>query len=524
MTAASEGIRSPTPPTSTPWLAAIAVVPILATVYQTLVLTDVTDDVIRKGIEAEHYDMIWTTVCWGVATLYGVFTGIWAMARFGSRDTLIAGLVLFALGNLLCGGAFDVNSMSAAKLVEGLGKGMIIVLCRAMLYRQFDRMVMVAIGFYGVIAYSSRPTTPLLTALINDQFSWQWIFWINVPLSLLGLLLVRHFVKPDRPPRPLPLHIDWFAVTLLTAWVVSLLFAFAWYRKWGGWTSNAWAVTVILAVVLPIILAVWVGAGFTPDEHLRRMVRVRVYVLAMCVRMLLLLQLGAFLTVMSKYLVAVRDYPREEAGWLLAPATLAMAAATLSTTYFHRKSLRHFWLLIGVFGTSACLWHIASFDLFTSRSHIAVTIGCWGLFLGLFPPSFLTDEVESLDRRDALYGGALGVIFLVIPMVVVPTMTSTVISAWSDRAVDAERMNLRAERPAVTEASARVADYYRQRGVAGAELSQMSGTVLGAYVQMESVSRGIQAGFKFLSLVTGGIGIIVTVLLWTSMQRSERET
>jgi len=246
------------------------------------------------------------------------------------------------------------------------------------------------------------------------------------------------------------------------------------------------------------------------------MFRVRNYVLAMCVRMLLLLQLGAFLTVMSKYLTGVRDYPRDVAGWLLAPATLTMAVSTFLTTYFHRKSLRHFWLLVGVIGTSACLWHISSFDLFMPRSHVALVLGCWGLFLGLFPPAFLTDEVEMLDRRDALYGGAVAVVCLIIPLVVVPTMANTVISAWSDRAVDAERMNLRAERPVVGESSTRVADYYQQRGVAGGELAQRTGTVLGAYAQMEGVSRGVQAGFTFLSLITGGMGLVVTMLLWTA--------
>ena len=67
-----------------PWLAAVAIVPILATVYQTLVLTDVSDDLIRLGINAEHYSMIWTNVSWGVAIIYGVFAGIWAMARYGA--------------------------------------------------------------------------------------------------------------------------------------------------------------------------------------------------------------------------------------------------------------------------------------------------------------------------------------------------------------------------------------------------------------------------------------------------------
>src|SRR5262249_34683793 len=145
MTVAAEAVGShpaapkptvPLPAPGRPWLAAVAVVPILATVYQTLVLTDLIDDVIRKGIDAQQYSMIWTNVCWGVSILYGVFGAVWAMARFGARNTLLVGLVWFALGNLLCGAATDLTSLAIAKLVEGVGKGMVIVICRALLYRQ----------------------------------------------------------------------------------------------------------------------------------------------------------------------------------------------------------------------------------------------------------------------------------------------------------------------------------------------------------------------------------------------------
>src|SRR3984957_1589264 len=190
-----------------PWLAAIPLPPILLSVYQTLVLTDVTSDVIRKGIEGDKYSMIWTNVCWGIATLYGVFAGLWAMPRFGARIMLQIGLAWFALGNLLCGAAVDVTTLSAAKLVEGIGKGLVIILCRSTLYRHFDRMVIVAVGFYGVAAYATRPTTPLVTALINDAASWRWIFWINVPFALLTIPLLRRFLKPERPPSTLLLQI-----------------------------------------------------------------------------------------------------------------------------------------------------------------------------------------------------------------------------------------------------------------------------------------------------------------------------
>src|SRR5437868_12127061 len=137
-----------------------------------------------------------------------------------------------------------------------------------------------------------------------------------------------------------------------------------------------------------------------------------------------------------------------------------MAVSTFLTTWFHRRALRHFWLLVGVVGCAACLWWMASVDNFTSKGQVALMLGCWGLFVGLFPPAFLQDEVEALDRRDSLYGGAVAVVLLIVPMVVVPTMTSPVVSAWADRAADAERLHLREDRPEMQDASDRVADHY----------------------------------------------------------------
>ena len=113
-----------------------------------------------------------------------------------------------------------------------------------------------------------------------------------------------------------------------------------------------------------------------------------------------------------------------------------MAISTFLTTWFHRRALRHFWLLIGVVGCAACLWWMSSVDNFTSKGQVALMVGCWGLFVGLFPPVFLQDEVEGLDRRDFLYGGALAIVALAVPIVIIPTMTSTIVSAWSDRALD----------------------------------------------------------------------------------------
>ena len=371
---------------------------------------------------------------------------------------------------------------------------------------------------YGVVAYATRNSTPLLMAELDVHLSWRWTYWFYVPIALLGMVLVWRYFRPDRPPKPMRLPIDWLAVTLFVAWVVAILFAFSWYRKWGGWTSNAFAVTVCLCVTLPVVLAVWLGSGLSPDEHLKRLLRTRVFVLAMTMRGLMLLNLVAVLTVVGLYATELRDYPRTTAGWLMVPGTLTMASATFLTTWFHRRSLRHVWLVVGVVGVAAGEWWLSSVDNFTSKEHVALILACWGAFIGLIPPVFLTDEVEGLNPKDFLYAGALAVVGLVVPILTVPTATGTVIKAWSDRAEDTYRLNLSTNRPPVSEAAARVADYYQQRGMSGPPLQQETGTVLGTFATVESIAFGFRLGLRFLSLTMLALGLIVAVLLWQAVK------
>jgi MFS family permease len=496
------------------WLAALAVLVVFFSPYQTLVQTTLTDDAVRKGLDIDEYDMTWQQVGYGVGILYGAFTGLWLSARIGARSTITLGLFGFALGNLLCGAAAGLGGFVLGRFVDGFGKMLVMALCRTTLYKQFDRLLLVAIGLYGTCAYATRNATPLLMAELDTGLSWRWMYWFYIPIALLGMVLVRRYFRPDRPPRPVSLPIDWLAVTLFTAWVVAVTFAFGWYRKWGGWTSDAFAATVILCVALPVVLVAWLGSNYSPDEHLKRLLRTRVVILSLTVRGLMLLNLVAVLTIVGLYATELRGYPRTTAGWLMVPTTLTMASATFLTTWFHRRSLRHVWLAVGVVGTAACVWWLSSLDNFTPKEHVALILACWGAFLGLIPPVFLTDEIEGVSPKDALYAGALGIVGLAVPIITVPTATGTVIKAWSDRAEDTYRLNLSTDRPAVSEAAGRVADYYQQRGLSGPALQQETGTVLGGFAKVESVAAGFQWGLRFLSVMMLTLGLPVALLLW----------
>jgi MFS family permease len=501
------------------WLAALAILFVFFTPYQTLVQTVITDDAVRKGIEADEYDMTWVTVSYGVGVIYGVFAGLSLSLRIGKRYTLVLAMLVFSAGNILCGAATGLVSLAVARFVEGFGKLLAMAICRVTLYKQFDRALLVAIGFYGVFAYSTRHITPLVNAFLDVYLSWRWMYWAYVPVGLAAALLVWKFIRPDRPAQPIHVPLDWLAITVFVAWIVAIVFAFAWYRKWGGWSSNQFAATVTLCVALPMVLVAWLGSGLSPDEHLKRLLRSKVYALSLTTRGLMLLHIVAVLTIIGLYCTELRGYPRITAGWLMVPTSVTMAITTFLTTRFHRRSLRHVWLIVGLVGSAVCVWWLSSIDNYTPKEHIPVMLACWGAFLGLIPPVFLTDEIEGLDPKDMLYAGAIGIIGLVVPIITVPTATGTVIKAWSDRALDVYRLNLRENRPAVELTSTRVADYFHQRGLSGSGLQQETSRVLGGFAAIESVAHGFRSGLRFLSLMMLVIGLGVALLLGHSAKR-----
>lgn len=89
------GSSAPEPPPGLPirldrrhWLAALAVLFVFITPYQTLVQTVITDDAVRKGLDIDPYDMTWQQVGYGVGVLYGTFVGLWLSARIGTATPL----------------------------------------------------------------------------------------------------------------------------------------------------------------------------------------------------------------------------------------------------------------------------------------------------------------------------------------------------------------------------------------------------------------------------------------------------
>lgn len=510
----------------------VAITPILGTVYQTLVLTDLADDVIRRGIESDSRDGIWLSAVWGLFTIYGVFGGLGLSKKLGMRNTILLGTGIFVLGNLLCGMANSFSSMLFARGVEGIGKGMTIVLVRSYLYSRFDRMLLSAVLLYGSLAYATRGSSPLIAAMINEALSWRWIYWINIPLGLVAMVLIYWLLPADRPSLATPKassgnepKIDPLFMNALVFWLISLLFVFGWTRELGGFSSNTYTAIVASSALLFLFLVVRLCVNIYKGNQLSRIIRSKTYLCAMSGRMLLLLHLAAIMGLLSKYMVNLRGYPRETAGWVYVPVTCALALSFWMCAQIRHRDWRHLTLVIGGTGTSASVLWLSQIDLATPGYHISFVLTIWGFFLGMLPASFLIDEVECMRKEDMPVAGAFAIVCLAAPLIIIPALMSTAVSDGSDFAFEAQRRNIRSGRPVVGATLERSAILLINKGFDEEQAAALSLGAVGAMVKLQSTAMGIQGGLRMLGLATGFLGAIVSlILLWMPGDRVIRVT
>jgi EmrB/QacA subfamily drug resistance transporter len=141
----------------------------------------------------------------------------WAADRFGGRTVFRAAIAIFTLGSILCGLSGNTVELTAARVLQGLGGSMMVPVGRLVLFRSLDKAVLVPMMAYLQVPAQFGPVLgPPIGGFITTYFSWRWIFLINVPLGLLGIVLVTIFFdnpKEEGPPRPL----DWLGFVLTGA-------------------------------------------------------------------------------------------------------------------------------------------------------------------------------------------------------------------------------------------------------------------------------------------------------------------
>jgi EmrB/QacA subfamily drug resistance transporter len=274
---------------------------------------------------ADQFDAPLATIQWvttgytlALATVIPV-TG-WAAARFGTKRLYMISIALFVGGSALAGAAWSAESLIFFRVLQGLGGGMIMpagmtILTQAAGPARVGRVMSVV----GIPMLLGPICGPILGGYLVDDVSWRWIFFINLPIGILTLLLAARILKRDEP-RPGE-RLDLLGLILLSPGLAALIYGLAKGAQKGDFGTSETLIPTIAGALLVVAFTVRALTARNPLIDLRLLKRRSVAAASGTIALFMCAFMGAML-LLPLYYQVVRQESALAAGLLLAPQGL----------------------------------------------------------------------------------------------------------------------------------------------------------------------------------------------------------
>ncbi|HKG26580.1 MAG TPA: MDR family MFS transporter [Thermomicrobiales bacterium] len=178
----------------------------------------------------------------------------WLGDRFGTKKIFILALVAFTVGSALCGEAWSIGSLIAFRIIQGIGGGMLTPVGTAMLFRAFPPEERAKASSVLAIPVAIAPTIgPIIGGLLVDQASWRWIFRVNIPIGILGVILAVLYLREHTEPDAGRFDLPGFVLTGLGLPLVLYALSVA---PHDGWTSTKVLATGLGGLALLAVMVV----------------------------------------------------------------------------------------------------------------------------------------------------------------------------------------------------------------------------------------------------------------------------
>ena len=251
--------------------------------------------------------------------------------RFGRRRYLTASIILFAIASFLCGTSHSLVELVVWRIVQGAGGAALLSTAQATIRQIFPREqqgFVQAVFLLGIIV---APTLgPTLGGWITDNYTWNWCFFINVPIAIASTFLVTTFLKDPPGQQRRAGRVDWLGITLLTVGLGALQYVLEEGNQ-DDWFNDAWILR--LSVVAGVCLVSMVWWELTPrNKH--PIVNFRVLVnreLAASIFLFVALGFGLYggVFIFPLFTQSLLHFTPTETGLALMPGGLATAATAL---------------------------------------------------------------------------------------------------------------------------------------------------------------------------------------------------
>ena len=330
------------------------------------------------GAEPVHMNVALTAYLLALAVF--IPASGWIADRFGAKHVFRLAIVVFTLGSVLCGQSDSLGELVAARIFQGMGGAMMVPVGRLVLLRSVPKSELVA-----AMAWLSTPALlgpvlgPPIGGLIVDWFSWRAIFDINIPIGILGVILVTRYVDDIREPAGHPF--DWRGMLLSGTALASLMFGLETVGR-----------GVVADAISYAALAVGLVAGAGYVRHARRhaaplidfsLMRYRTFMVAVLGGSLFRIGIGAIPFLLPMMLQLSFGKSAAESGLITFASSLgALAMKPAATGALRRLGFRDT-LLANALLSSALLGMVALFRPDWPLAMIYVVLLAGGFFRSL---------------------------------------------------------------------------------------------------------------------------------------------
>ena len=258
-------------PSFNPWLIATSVM--LATFMEVLdtSVANVALPHIAGNLSATPEESTWVLTSYLISNAIILPATNWLGSLFGRKRFLIVCIGIFTLSSALCGAATSLDMLLVARILQGAGGGALQPIAQAVLLESFPAEKRgSAMAVYGMGIVVAPIIGPTLGGWITDNYSWRWIFYINIPVGLLAMLMAKTFIEdPPYIRGQRPGRIDYIGFGLMAVGLATLQLVLDKGQE-EDWFASAFIVrSILIAVVALIAFVIWELRTKDPIVNLR---------------------------------------------------------------------------------------------------------------------------------------------------------------------------------------------------------------------------------------------------------------
>jgi len=312
------------------WIFGITTAALFMVTLDNLVVTTALP-VIRRSLHSSLAGLEWTVNAYTLTFAVLLLTGAALGDRFGRRRLFVIGMAIFTLGSVAAALAPSIGALVAARAVQGLGGAIVTPLTLTILSAAVpaERRGLV-LGAWGGISGLAIAIGPLVGGAVVQGLSWQWIFWLHVPIGLLVIpLAARRLTETYGPTKQLDLR----GVGLASAGLLGIV--------WGlvrgnsvGWESTETAVSLLAGAALLVLFVLWELRAPAPMLPMR-FFRNRTFAMTNVASLLMFFGMFGSIFLLAQFFQTVQGYSPLGSGlrilpWTAMPIFIAPIAGALS--------------------------------------------------------------------------------------------------------------------------------------------------------------------------------------------------